>query len=200
MAGRPRSQKHDRIILDAAAQLIEVLSYKAVSIEAIAARANVGKQTIYRRWSDKADLYLALYKRLIPAQLITTDSQDVTEDLRFIFNQIFSIYNDTVAANILIGLISEMPENPKVRETLQNAFVPERKKILTDLIARGQRRGQLIVTANPDHIADTVIALVWMRMLVEPDSFNEEAVDYILDRTLVPFLVPSGAGKPIETQ
>ena len=52
MAGRPRSEKHDQAILEAAAELIGELSYKAVSIEAIAARANVGKQTIYRRWPE----------------------------------------------------------------------------------------------------------------------------------------------------
>ena len=200
MAGRPRSEKHDQAILEAAAELIGELSYKAVSIEAIAARANVGKQTIYRRWSDKVSLYLALYKKLVPAQVTPADQGDVCEDLRHIFHQRFTLYSETPAAKILVGLISEMPENGKVRETMQNAFVPERKKILIDVIERGQARGQLMANANPDHIADTITALIWMRLLNAPESLDGAAVDYVLDRAVRPFLTSEGAASVLTTE
>lgn len=188
MAGRPRSEQNDKAILTAAADLVGEQSYKAVSIEAIAARAKVGKQTIYRRWPDKAELFLALYKNLVPAQVTLSDHQDVCADLRHIIQQRFALYNETPAAKILIGLISEMSEYPRVKETMQNAFVHERKKILSDVIAQGQARGQLIAQANPHHIADTITALIWMLMLNAPVAFDEAAVDYVLDRAVRPFL------------
>ena len=56
--GRPRSQEADRAILTAAAELLAERGLAAMSIEEVAARAGVGKTTIYRRWPSKIDLVL----------------------------------------------------------------------------------------------------------------------------------------------
>ena len=56
-AGRPRSEKAERAIIEATLDLIgEGMGVSELSIEAIASRAGVGKTTIYRRWSNKEDL------------------------------------------------------------------------------------------------------------------------------------------------
>src|SRR5580704_17762389 len=51
--GRPRSQEADRALLTATVDLLATRGLAAMSIEEVAARAGVGKATIYRRWSSK---------------------------------------------------------------------------------------------------------------------------------------------------
>lgn len=54
--GRPRDSRLDHAILDATRELLTTGSYAELSMESVAARAGVGKKTLYRRWSSKAPL------------------------------------------------------------------------------------------------------------------------------------------------
>ena len=56
--GRPRSEASKTAILNATIDLLEETGYSALTIEAIASNAGVGKATIYRWWSNKAFLVL----------------------------------------------------------------------------------------------------------------------------------------------
>jgi len=58
LRGRPRDETARRALLDAAYELVVERGYAAVSMDAIAAKAGSGKQTIYRWWPGKADLVL----------------------------------------------------------------------------------------------------------------------------------------------
>ena len=60
-AGRPRDENVHRAILEAARELIRVEGYASFSIEGVASRAGVAKQSIYRRWSSKGALLIDLY-------------------------------------------------------------------------------------------------------------------------------------------
>jgi len=56
--GRPRSEQADRAILAAAAEVLAERGLAGMSIEEVAARAGVGKATIYRRWNSRGTLAL----------------------------------------------------------------------------------------------------------------------------------------------
>src|SRR5580658_2329777 len=78
--GRPRSERAERAILDAALELFAESGVAGVCMEAVAARAGVGKATIYRRWPGKEDLLLdALAALRMP--LPTPQGRSVRADL-----------------------------------------------------------------------------------------------------------------------
>src|SRR5579863_5322517 len=56
--GRPRSERAERAIIDAALSVFAESGPEGLCIEQVAARAGVGKATIYRRWPGKEDLLL----------------------------------------------------------------------------------------------------------------------------------------------
>ena len=61
--GRPRDPEADRAILEATIEILGEEGYEGLSIEGVAARAGVGKTTIYRRWTSKAELVVAAIQR-----------------------------------------------------------------------------------------------------------------------------------------
>jgi AcrR family transcriptional regulator len=78
----PRSERTRRAVLAAARELVVTSSYKSATVEAIAARAKVGKPTVYRRWENRAavvvDALLADARSLVPVP----DSGCVRTDLQ----------------------------------------------------------------------------------------------------------------------
>ena len=56
--GRPRCAITHQAILDCANDLLEEIGFANMSVEGIAARAGVGKATIYRRWPNKASVVM----------------------------------------------------------------------------------------------------------------------------------------------
>src|SRR5579863_10504487 len=77
-----RSKRAHEAILNAAAQLIHERPYSDVCIEAIAARAGVGKQTIYRWWTCKAAVLMEACAAHVAREIPPPDKGSVEEDLR----------------------------------------------------------------------------------------------------------------------
>ena len=62
--GRPRSEQAEQAIIEATLDLFAEQGFEGVCVEAVAARAGVGKATIYRRWPNKEELLLAAFGSL----------------------------------------------------------------------------------------------------------------------------------------
>jgi AcrR family transcriptional regulator len=78
--GRPRSEHADRAIIDAALEMFAESGAEGLCIEKVAARAGVGKATIYRRWPGKEDLLLDALAAL-QAPLPEPKGESVRDDL-----------------------------------------------------------------------------------------------------------------------
>jgi AcrR family transcriptional regulator len=107
--GRPRSDATHKAILNAAIEmLLACEDYRLVSIDKIAARAKVGKQSIYRWWSSKADLILeALTCRSLQRAPPEPASDDAFADLQSFLKRIFAVMREPVANKAVRVLIAE---------------------------------------------------------------------------------------------
>src|ERR1700733_4707157 len=63
--GRPRSEKVHQAILDAALELTFESGFRALNVDMIAARAGVGKMTVYRRWPNKAAVVMDAFLKTV---------------------------------------------------------------------------------------------------------------------------------------
>jgi AcrR family transcriptional regulator len=89
--GRPRSQDSRDAILLAATELVVEQGYAATSIEKIAQRAGVGKQTIYRGWPSKGDILLEALARKADLYIPIPDEGSWAADLRRILDDSFAL-------------------------------------------------------------------------------------------------------------
>jgi AcrR family transcriptional regulator len=121
-AGRPRDENVHRAILEAARNLIRDDGYASFSIEGVAARAGVAKQSIYRRWSSKGallvDLYMDGLERPVPAR-----ARGFASDLLDVLSQTTKRVQDPTYANILKSVVVEAQTDPDMRQLVLEKIV-----------------------------------------------------------------------------
>jgi AcrR family transcriptional regulator len=78
-AGRPQKEAAEALgdhVVEAASQLFRAHGYAGTSMTAVAALARVGKQTLYRRFPDKAALFREVVRRRADAMLAAAEPGD----------------------------------------------------------------------------------------------------------------------------
>src|SRR5689334_16497704 len=105
--GRPRSQEADRAILTATVELLAERGLAAMSIEEVAARAGVGKTTIYRRWPSKGLLALDAFVDSFREEQPLPDTGTLRGDLLSALHAWVRAVTQTAMGPMLTGLIAE---------------------------------------------------------------------------------------------
>ena len=185
--GRPRDPEADRAILGATIDLLCEEGYDGLSIEGVAARAGVGKTTIYRRWPSKADLIVAaikLYKA--PIDPIPPGPDESTRDaLARILGGFTRSMSQTGSGKMLAGLVAEMARNPELARAVRVGLLEHRRSIVYAILERGIERGEVQPDIDLEMVGDLLGGAVVMRVLLTGGSvtptFVREAVDTILD-------------------
>ncbi|MDB0047732.1 TetR/AcrR family transcriptional regulator [Porticoccaceae bacterium] len=182
--GRPRSLEVDESILNAAADLVSERGYAATSIESIATRAKVGKPAIYRRWNSKAVMMTAVYQHLVPPQELKSDADSFSNEFRHLLKNLFALYRNTSAGQVLAGLIADAQNDPQTMEALMHGVIHERRVILIESVSRGVQRGELSESLNLKEINDLIVAMIWHRLLTECSKLNSAFIENIISTVI----------------
>src|SRR3954462_7275209 len=139
--GRPRNGRADEAILEAVIALLgDGQSVDGLSMEAVAARAGVGKATIYRRWPNKEALIVdavVSIKGAVPA----IRGESVRDDLITLLERV-GPHTDHRSTEVMSGLLSELKRSPTMHGCYQSVIEPRRQAI-RDVLRRGVRTGEL---------------------------------------------------------
>jgi AcrR family transcriptional regulator len=153
--GRPRSARADEAIIEAVLELLsDGVTAEALSIEAVAAKAGVGKATVYRRWVNKDALLIDAVASL-KGPLPEIAGVSVRDDLLTLMRPIGPAKVNLRAASVLPCLIPELKRSPKLYEVYQKVTAP-RRQLLRDVIERGMASGEL----RADLDVEVVIAML----------------------------------------
>ncbi|MFC5826571.1 TetR/AcrR family transcriptional regulator [Nonomuraea insulae] len=160
-AGRPRSEKAEKAIIEATLDLIgEGMGVSELTIEAIASRAGVGKTTIYRRWSNKEDLVVDALATL-KAPLPTLTGTSVRDDLISLVDAMRKETGEPRGRCVMNIAMSEADRYPRLMERFIKRAVEPRREAMRAVIERGIATGEL----RPDLDVDMSQALISGAML-----------------------------------
>jgi AcrR family transcriptional regulator len=162
--GRPRSPEAHAAILRAALELAVEGGLRGLSMEAIAARAGVGKATIYRRWKTKE----ALFVEAIGLIAFTPEVPD-TGSARGDFEAVSGAAVGRMAPEafrMLPRLMADAADDPELREALHTALVRPRRAAIAAILRRGIERGELRADLDIDLVSDMVIGPLIARVLL----------------------------------
>jgi AcrR family transcriptional regulator len=140
-SGRPRSPEAHAAIVRAALELALEGGLRGLSMEAIAARAGVGKATIYRRWKSKEALFVEAVQQMARTPEIP-DTGTVRGDLEAVVAAtIGRMARD--AFRIIPRLLADAADDPRLLAAMQEALLTPRRAALGEILRRGVARGEL---------------------------------------------------------
>jgi AcrR family transcriptional regulator len=153
-----------RAILDAALAELEERGYAALTIEGIAARAAVGKQTIYRWWPSRADVVLDALLEFARERVRTPDTGSLAEDLRAF---LAATFRSRGVRPILVGLMAQAQFDPVFAKQFRERFLFARRAELRSIFDHARQRGEIAADVDVELLLDVVFGVLWYRMLVE---------------------------------
>ena len=147
--GRPRDERADRAIVTAALEMLVDEGYHALSVEAVAARAGVGKTTVYRRWPGKRELVIDALAEL-NANMPDLPPPGPTRDrVRQLMEHVCSKDLGSTSSRILPRMIAYRTSHPELyADYVARVIRPRRERmqtVLRDGIDCGDIRADLDV-------------------------------------------------------
>ncbi|MBV9207378.1 MAG: TetR/AcrR family transcriptional regulator [Actinobacteria bacterium] len=182
--GRPRSQEADRAILTAAVGLLAERGLAAMSIEEVAARAGVGKATIYRRWPSKGLLALDAFVASFREEQPLPDTGTLRGDLLAALHAWVRAVTLTPAGPMLTGLIAEAQHDPELRGAWRDRVLGPLRGQYRLMLDRAFARGEMAADVDRDVVLDLFFGAAEHRLLLGhlpmTDDFIARVVDVIL--------------------
>src|SRR2546423_9642127 len=126
--GRPRSETSQQAILTAALELVAETGYAGLTIEGIASRAGVGKQTIYRWWPSKADVLLEASAVKADLHVPVVDHGSYRADLRAFLQASYRLANQPQLGDLLRAMMAEAQIDPEFGNRFRIAFLERRRE------------------------------------------------------------------------
>jgi AcrR family transcriptional regulator len=180
IGARPNPETAEAI-LDAAAALLAKAGLKGLTTDAIAREAHASKTTLYRWWPNRGALLLALYMRM-KGDHTHADTGALVDDIAFFFAQIFAFWRGD--GHVFALIIAEAQQDDAVAEAL-GTFRADRTADLLAVVRRGEKRGELTADAQPDAIAESILAHAWLYLLTrqleaDPQALAQRVIAYWL--------------------
>jgi AcrR family transcriptional regulator len=182
--GRPRRADARPAIIEATLELLAERGFQAATMEAIAARAGVGKNTIYRRWCSKEELVADAIHDL-SAELDVLEGEDIHAVLLHQVHEVIRLFADPLGGRILPGLLGELHSNPEFAAAWGERVVRPRRQAIDELLRQAIERGELRQGVDPDLIADLLVSPPFVRVLFPfglaeaPKLYAEELLEAI---------------------
>jgi AcrR family transcriptional regulator len=178
-----RSGRSHRAVLDAAVDLCREVGYGAVTIEGIAARAGVGKQTIYRWWPSKGAVVLDAFMTTIASDIVFPETGDSLRDIRTWLRSVARLMANPLMGPHLAGLVGAKQSDPALAEAFDRQVYQPVRGVFAERIQRAQQAGELR-PVDPGIVADLVVSPLWFRLLLRGEPADHDYVETVLDATL----------------
>jgi AcrR family transcriptional regulator len=176
-------------VLEAADDLLVERGYAGVTIEGIAARAGVAKQTVYRWWSSKVDVLLDAFIEDMAEDLPLPDHGDLGADLRGHLAGLAGFLTRSDAGAVFRALIGQAQHDPELAVRLRDDYLGRQRARDRVPLLRAVERGELSPDLDVDAAVDQLVGPIYYRVLVTgepvPPGFTDELVRRFLHRSEV---------------
>lgn len=172
--GRPRSAQSHQAMLQATLELLAEVGFDAMSIDAIAARAGVGKTTIYRRYSGKAELVADAIES-IREEVVIPNTGSLWSDMDALVQNAAQITLNPLGRQTVAMIISSAASNAEFAQIYWTKYLQPRREAFAVVIERAKARQEVEPDLDPGLVFDTMSGIMLYAMIFQPTSESWEA-------------------------
>jgi len=183
--GRPRDSKREDAISEAAINLIQEVGYERCTIEAIAHKAGVSKATIYRRWSNKAEVIASAISHHAFSQTPCIDTGNLRDDLVELLLAKVKVLKGPDGA-VIASVMSAAKMDPELGKAIPHTIRDGEKDVHEIILERAIARGEISPHANLELLAEITPAIMTYRIFMSQQPVNRKFIEHLVDDVLIP--------------
>jgi AcrR family transcriptional regulator len=169
LPGRPRSRQSHQAMLKATLELLAEVGFDRMSIEAIATRAGVGKTTIYRRYSGKAELVADAIES-IWEEVVIPDTGSLRSDLDALIENAAQITLTSIGRKTVGMIMSSAASNPQFAQIYWTKYLLPRRQAFAVVLERARTRNEIQEDLDPGLVFDALSGIMLYALIFPPTS------------------------------
>jgi AcrR family transcriptional regulator len=180
-----RDEKARLAVLQAADDLLVERGFGGLSVEGIAARAGVAKQTIYRWWPSKVDILLDTLVEDAAGTLAVPADGSAVDGMRTYLRNLARFLVKDSAGRVLLALIGEEQHDPQTARVFRERYLDPQRARERRLLEAGVASGELVADLDVDATLDALSGPILLRALIGariPRAFVDRIVADNLER------------------
>jgi len=194
--GRAPHRRSDRArvaVLHAADDLLVERGYAGVTIEGIATRAGVAKQTIYRWWPSKFEILMDTFLEDAADALEIPDTGTAAGDLRHHLRQLAAFLSGDPAGRVMLALIGQAQQDAGIARAFQQRFLDERRALDRTILERAVARGDIRADTDLELVIDMIYGPVYHRVLLTGLPVDDSFIDGLVGHVMASIAAPAAA-------
>ncbi len=191
--GRPRSEKARKAVIQSTLALLKRVGFNELSMESVAARAGVGKATVYRWWPNKAELVIASFVSAAEDELRFPSAGPVLASIHEQMRRWAVIFRSPLG-QIVATVIGAGQSDPEILQAFRAYWVEPRRIEARRLLRLAMRKGEVRSDLDPDTVLDLLYGPLYLRLLLKHAPLDEGFVNTVFE-VVSPVLAASGKGR-----
>jgi AcrR family transcriptional regulator len=181
--GRPPSEAARRAILRAARELLDEGGLLSVTMEGVAARAGVGKPTVYRHWSNRYEVAMAALIDATQGAEAPHSRAEPLQGLREQLHRVAGLFQASTGRNVAAMLVSGYGET-ELSKAFRSYFVQARREEGRDLLRQAVAAGAVRADVDLELALDLIYGPIFYRLTMAQAPIDERFVDSLLGEVL----------------
>ena len=193
--GRSRDPEVDEAILVAAMDLLAEIGYARLTMDQIAARARVGKASVYLRWPNKVALVAEAIQHRSAVVPDVPDTGSLREDMRAFLRAL--LRSKSAAQRAVAAVTGEIASNPELAKAWRQGVAGTLLACVRMIVERAIERGELPAASDVELLALLPVTLLQNWRQAHEQSPDDAVVERIVDQffTPAPRRVPGGEAR-----
>jgi AcrR family transcriptional regulator len=179
--GRPRDRGIDQSIARATRELLSERGYSGLTVDAVAARAGVGKAAIYRRYATKQEMIFSVVVRGMDDEP-PADTGNLRTDVAALCHHMAGQLS-SAPSDVLNLLLADIYADPSMAERFSNTYLARERRAVTELLQRAVLRQEL--ETMPDaavvHALMSGPVFAWLLVLSEDPARLADVADIVAE-------------------
>jgi AcrR family transcriptional regulator len=167
--GRPKSVQSHQAMLQATLELLAEVGFDSLSIDGIAARAGVGKTTIYRRYTSKEELVADAIES-VRQNVVIPDTGSIWSDIDALIENAAQITFTPLGRKTVAMIISNASSNSQFARIYWEKYLQPRRNAFAVVIERAKARKEIRSDLEPGIIFDMMSGIMLYGLIFQPTT------------------------------